>query len=71
VSYKASLIGWFKNAVICGWNWLLRDINQVSSRAKRGIVIVPADGPPGRDDCDSSPPRLRRSARNDNQGERR
>jgi hypothetical protein len=34
-------------------------------RRRRGIAIIPVEGPPGRDECDSSPPGLRASARND------
>jgi hypothetical protein len=37
----------------------------VSFRAKRGIAIIPVEGPLFRDDCDSSPPALRASGRND------
>src|SRR5215207_5173170 len=37
------------------------------SERSRGIAIIPVKGPLARDGCDSSPPPLRGSARNDNQ----
>src|SRR5215218_6780986 len=36
-----------------------------AQRRRRGIAILPVEGPPARDECDSAPPALQACARND------